>query len=67
VRAPTGADARDVRWWGDARAGGRVLTGHLDGLRRNGPEILGGLEQGLTDAAPDAPAAARPEPRGGKA
>jgi hypothetical protein len=27
VRAPTGAHPRNVRWWGDARAGGRVLTG----------------------------------------
>jgi pimeloyl-ACP methyl ester carboxylesterase len=27
VRAPTGAQAQNVRWWGDVRAGGRVLTG----------------------------------------
>jgi hypothetical protein len=40
---------------------------HHDGLRRNGPEILGRLEQALAEAAPDAVAPARPEPGGGEA
>ena len=40
---------------------------HHDGLRRNGPEILGRLEEALAEVAPDAVAPARPEPVGGDA
>jgi pimeloyl-ACP methyl ester carboxylesterase len=40
---------------------------HHDGLRRDGPEILGRLEQALAGIAPDAVAPARSEPGGGEA